>query len=126
MIMFFVQIEMKVKDTMFKYKIMITVILALLVSGCAELEVSPGKHSNLKNAPINENSRAGIVSYSKDAIDEDDERQEAYDTMAESCNGAYKILSEDLKRGNGDFLTDKDYALGLSDDRVYIRFECVN
>jgi len=124
--MVFVQIKMKVKDKMFKYNIMITVTLELLISGCAELEVSPGKHSSLKNAPINEHSRAGIVSYSKDAIDEDDERQEAYNTMSESCHGAYKILSEDLKRGNGDFLTDKDYALGLNDDRVYIRFECVN
>jgi len=112
--------------TMFNYKIMITVTLALLVSGCAELEVSPGKHSNLKNAPINEQSRVGIVSYSKDAIDEDDERQEAYDTMAESCNGAYKILNEELKRGSGDFLSDKEYTLGLNDDRVYIKFVCLN
>jgi len=117
---------MKVKDEMFKYKIMTTVTLALLVSGCAELEVSPGKHSNFKNAPINEHSRAGIVSYSKEAIDEDDERQEAYDTMSESCHGAYKILSEELKRGNGDFMSDKDYAFGLNDNRIYIRFKCMN
>ena len=110
---------------MFKYKVMITVSLVLLFLGCAELEVSPGKHSSLKNTPVNEDGRAGIVSYSKDVIDEDGERQEAYDTMAESCNGTYKILNEEIKRGNGDFLTDKDYALGLNDDRVYISFVCV-
>lgn len=111
---------------MYKYKIMIVSTLALLVSGCAELEVSPGKHSNLKNAPINENSRAGIVSYSKEAIDEDDERQEAYDTMAKSCHGAYKILKEEVKRGNGDYLDDKELIIGTSETRVYITFECVN
>jgi hypothetical protein len=122
----FVQIKMKMEDKMFKYNIMITVTLALLISGCAELEVSPGKHSNLKNAPINEHSRAGIVSYSKDAIDEDDERQEAYDTMAESCHGAYKILKEELKRGNGDYLGDKELIIGTNEARVYISFECVN
>jgi len=112
---------------MLKNKIIITVALALLVSGCANLEVSPGKKSNLKNAPLNETSRAGIVSYSKNAIDEDDERQEAYNTMAESCQGSYKILNEELKRGNGDYIGDKgDLAMGLNEDRVYIRFACVH
>ena len=110
---------------MFKTKIIITVALALLVLGCAQLEVSPGKSSNLKNAPVNEINRAGIVSYSKEAIDEEDERQEAYNTMAESCHGAYKILNEEVKRGAGDYLTDKDYVWGLDEDRVYISFACV-
>ena len=99
---------------------------ALILSGCAEMEVSPGKQNLLNNAPINESSRAGIVSYSKEVFDEDDERQEAYDEMAESCHGAYKILKEELKRGAGDYLTDKDYVLGLDEDRVYIHFVCVN
>ena len=112
---------------MLKTKIIITVALALLVSGCANLEVSPGKKSNLKNAPVNETSRAGIVSYSKNAIDEDDERQEAYNTMAESCHGAYKILKEELKRGNGDYIGDNGkLAMAMNEDRVYIRFVCVN
>ena len=100
-------------------------LLTLLVIGCTNLEVSPGKQSNFRNAPINESSRAGIVSYSKEAIDEDDERQDAYNTMAESCHGAYKILNEDVKRGSGDYLTDKEYVLGLNEDRVYISFKCV-
>jgi hypothetical protein len=110
---------------MFKTKIVIMVALALLISGCAELEVSPGKKSNLKNAPINETNRAGIVSYSKEAIDEEDERQEAYNAMSESCHGAYKILKEEVKRGAGDYMTDKDYVWGLDEDRVYISFACV-
>jgi len=110
---------------MFTYKKVMIPLLTLLVVGCTNLEVSPGKKSNLKNAPINESSRAGIVSYSKEAIDEDDERQDAYNTMAESCNGAYKILKEDVKRGAGDYITDKDYAFGLDEDRVYITFTCV-
>ena len=109
---------------MFKTKIVITVALVLLVSGCAELEVSPGR-SNLLNAPVNETSRAGIVSYSKEAISEEDERQEAYNTMSESCHGAYKILKEEVKRGTGDYMTDKDYVWGLDEDRVYISFACV-
>jgi len=110
---------------MFIYKtIMITG--ALILSGCAEMEVSPGKRNLLNNAPINESSRAGIVSYSKEVFDEDDERQEAYNTMAQSCHGAYKILKEEVKRGAGDYLTDKDYVLGLDEDRVYIHFVCVN
>jgi len=112
---------------MLKTKIIITVALALLVSGCANLEVSPGKKSNLKNAPVNETSRAGIVSYSKNAIDEDDERQEAYNTMAESCHGAYKILKEELRRGSGDYLGDDGkIIMGTNEDRVYISFACVN
>ena len=112
---------------MFKIKIAITVALLLLVSGCAELEVSPGKKSNLKNAPLNETSRAGIVSYSKNAIDEDDERQEAYNTMAESCHGAYKILKEELKRGNGDYISDNGkLTMAMNEDRVYINFVCIN
>ena len=110
---------------MFKTKIVITVALVLLVSGCAELEVSPGTRSNLLNAPVNETSRAGIVSYSKEAISEEDERQEAYNAIAESCHGAYKILNEEVKRGSGDYLTNKDYAWGLDEDRVYISFACV-
>ena len=110
---------------MFTYKKVMIPLLTLLVVGCTNLEVSPGKKSNLKNAPINESSRAGIVSYSKEAIDEDDERQDAYNTMAESCNGAYKILKEDVKRGAGDYITDKNYAFGLDEDRVYITFKCV-
>ena len=112
---------------MLKTKIIITVALALLVSGCANLEVSPGKKSNLKNAPVNETSRAGIVSYSKNAIDEDDERQEAYNTMAESCQGSYKILNEELKRGNGDYIGDNGkLTMAMNEDRVYISFVCVN
>ncbi len=112
---------------MFKTKIIITVALALLVSGCAELEVSPGKRSNLKNAPVNETSRAGIVSYSKEAINEEDERQEAYNTMAQSCHGTYKILKEELRRGSSDYLGDNGkFILGLDGDRIYIHFECVN
>jgi len=112
---------------MLKTKIIITVALALLVSGCANLEVSPGKKSNLKNAPVNETSRAGIVSYSKNAIDEDDERQEAYNTMAESCHGAYKILKEELKRGNGDYISDNGkLTMAMNEDRVYINFVCIN
>lgn len=111
---------------MLKNKIIITVALVLLVSGCAELEVSPGKKSNLLNAPVNETSRAGIVSYSKEAIDEDDERQEAYNTMAQSCHGAYKILNEELRRGSGDYLSDNGkFILGMDEDRVYIHFACV-
>jgi len=112
---------------MFIYKIiMIITMFVFLIVGCADLEVRPGKHSNLKNAPINESSRPGIVSYSKEAWQEEVERQEAYDTMSESCNGKYKILKEEVKRGAGDYLTDKDYVLGLDKDRVYITFVCVN
>jgi len=112
---------------MFKTKIMITVVLALLTSGCVELEVSPGKRSNLKNAPLNEANRAGIVSYSKEVIDDDEERQEAYTIMSESCRGSYKILKEELRRGSGDYLADNGkFILGLSGDRVYIYFACVN
>jgi len=111
---------------MIKYRKVMIPIFTLLVVGCATLEVSPGKHSNFKNAPINEGARAGIVSYSKEALIEEDERQEAYNTMAKSCNGAYKILKEEVKRGAGDYLTDKNYVLGLDEDRVYITFRCVN
>ena len=112
---------------MLKNKIIITVALVLLVSGCAELEVSPGKKSNLLNAPVNETNRAGIVSYSKEAIDENAERQEAYHTMAQSCHGAYMILNEELKRGSGDYLGDNGkFIMGLDEDRVYIHFVCVN
>jgi len=112
---------------MFRNQIIITVALALLVSGCAELEVSPGQKSNLLNAPVNETSRAGIVSYRKEAIDEDDERQEAYNTMAQSCHGSYKILNEELRRGNGDYIADNGkLAMGMDEDRVYIHFVCVN
>ena len=110
---------------MLKNKIIITIALVLLVSGCAEVEVSPGTRSNLLNAPVNETSRAGIVSYSKEAISEEDERQEAYNAMAESCHGAYKILNEEVKRGSGDYVIDKNYAWGLDEDRVYNSFACV-
>ena len=100
-------------------------VLTLLVAGCTNLEVSPGKPSHLKNAPVNEATRAGIVSYSKEALIEEDERQDAYNTMAESCHGAYKILKEEVKRGAGDYVTDKDHVFGLDEDRVYITFKCV-
>jgi len=103
------------------------VVLALLVSGCAELEVSPGKRSNLRNAPLNETTRAGIVSYSKEALDEKYERQEAYNTMAKSCHSQYEILKEEIKRGGDDYLGDDGkYVMGLDEDRVYITFSCVN
>jgi len=113
---------------MYRYKIITMMALILwLLSGCAELEVSPGKKSNLYNAPVNEYSRAGIVSYSKEAIDEDDERQEAYNTMTESCHGSYRILKEELRRGNGDYLSDNGKLnMGMDEDRVYITFVCVN
>ncbi len=110
---------------MFIYKIMIIASIALLLFGCAELEVSPGRQSHLKNAPINESSRAGIVSYSKEAVDEDAERQDAYDEMAKSCHGSYKILKEEVKKGNGDYLGDKELIIGLDDTRIYITFKCV-
>ena len=110
---------------MFKYRIITMPILTLLILGCVNLEVSPGKQSNLRNAPINELSRAGIVSYSKEVFIEENERQDAYDTMAESCNGAYRILNEEIKRGAGNYITDEDYVLGLDEDRVYISFICV-
>jgi hypothetical protein len=45
--------------------------------------------------------------------------------MSESCHGAYKILKEEVKRGAGDYVTDKDYVFGLNEDRVYITFACV-
>ena len=112
---------------MLKNKIIITVTFALLVMGCAELEVNPGQQNNLRNAPVNETSRAGIVSYSKNAIDEEDERQEAYNTMAESCHGSYRILNEELKRGNGDYIDDNgEVAFGMNEDRVYISFACIH
>ena len=110
---------------MFTYKTMIITGIALILSGCAEMEVSPGKSSHLKNAPVNESSRADIVSYSKEALDEEDERQEAYDEMAKSCHGAYKILKEEVKKGNGDYLNDKELVIGLDDTSVYITFKCV-
>lgn len=103
---------------------MITAV-ALVLSGCAEMEVSPGKQSHLNNAPVNEASRAGIVSYSKEVIDEEAERQAAYDEMAKSCHGAYKILKEEVKKGNGDYLNDRELVVGLDDTRVYITFVCV-
>ena len=111
---------------MFTYKTMIIASVALIFSGCAEVEVAPGKQSHLNNAPINESSRAGIVSYSKEAINEEEERQDAYNEMAKSCNGAYKILKEEVKKGNGDYLDDKELVIGLDDTRVYITFKCIN
>lgn len=112
---------------MFTYKTIMIAGIAMILSGCAEMEVSPGKQSHLKNAPVNESNRAGIVSYSKEAIDEDAERQEAYDEMAKSCHGAYKILKEEVKKGNGDYLGDKgELAMGMNEDRVYIHFACVH
>ena len=110
---------------MFIYKLTLMIAGALILSGCAEMEVSPGKQHHFNNAPVNESSRAGIVSYSKEAIDEDAERQEAYDEMAKSCHGAYKILKEEVKKGNGDYLNDKGLVIGLDDTRVYITFACV-
>ena len=110
---------------MFTYKTMMITSLALILSGCAEMEVAPGQQYHFNNAPVNESSRAGIVSYSKEAIDEKDERQEAYDEMAKSCHGAYKILKEEVKKGNGDYLNDRELVIGLDDTRVYITFACV-
>lgn len=109
------------------FKTITMVALALLASGCAELEVAPGKRSNLRNAPINEATRAGIVSYSKEAMDEEDERQRAYNTMAKSCNGKYKILKEELRRGSSDYFSDGGkFVMGMDEDRVYIHFTCVD
>ena len=110
---------------MFEFRPLMFLMGVLLLSGCAELEVSPGKQNEFKNAPVNEGSRAGIVSYSKEAFDQDDERQEAYDEMAKSCHGAYTILKEEVKKGNGDYLNDKDVLIGLDDTRVYITFKCI-
>ena len=110
---------------MFTYKIAIATVATLILSGCAELEVAPGNLSHLKNAPVNESSRAGIVSYSKGAFDEEDERQNAYDEMAESCHGPYKIIKEGIKKGDGDYMNGDKLVLGLDDDRVYITFKCV-
>ena len=109
---------------MYKYKFLVAITAALVVSGCAQLEVSPGKHQNLNYAPINEASRSGIVSYSKDAIYKDGERAKAYETMAKSCNGPYKIIKEEIKRGNMDMVTEGVAILNLN--RVYIHFKCVN
>ncbi len=109
---------------MVKDKIAMIIIGIFVLSGCAEMEVSPGKQNHLNNAPVNESSRAGIVSYSKEALDEDAERQEAYNEMAKSCHGAYKILKEEVKKGNGDYLGNGELLMGLDDTRVYITFAC--
>ena len=109
-----------------KDKIAMIIVGIFMLSGCAEMEVSPGKQNHLNNAPVNESSRAGIVSYSKEALDEDDERQEAYDKMAKSCQGAYKILKEEVKKGNGNYLNNEEFVMGLDDTRVYITFACVD
>ena len=112
---------------MFTHKLTPIIAGALILSGCAEMEVAPGQQHHLKNAPVNEASRAGIVSYSKEAFDEEAERQEAYDAMAKSCHGAYRILKEDVKKGDGDYINaNGDFVVGIDDDRVYITFECVD
>ena len=106
----------------------ITVASIIMLSGCVEMEVAPGKKSHFRNAPVNEKSRAGIVSYSQEALDEEDERQEAYDEMAESCHGPYQILKEEVKNESGDFIAlgkDNDYLMNTGDSRVYISFRCL-
>lgn len=109
-----------------RFSIILTGVL--LFSGCAEMEVTPGKESHLRNAPVNEKSRAGIVSYSQEALDEEGERQEAYDAMAESCHGPYQILKEEVKDESEDFIAlgkKGDYLMSTGDSRVYITFRCL-
>jgi len=102
-------------------------IFLFLFAGCvARVDKLPGSVEKLKHAPVNANEQYGVVSYDIDD-GEDGARQDAYDEMYKICNGKYKIIKEEIKKGDTAFGTkiDDNAFIMDSETRVYIKFMCV-
>jgi hypothetical protein len=93
--------------------------------------VSPPGSLNPANAPDNEASRPGIVSYSNDGLGSlrEARRKNAYKQMAESCNGHYHIDAEGPQVSGG-YVTTTPMGNGVISNSGethawYIQFSCL-
>lgn len=107
-----------------KIKILTTILL--LTSCSAKMVVKPGDTSN-KYAPINEESRPGIIRYLNEGVAsvKKARRDDAYRKMYEICSGKYKIVSEGA--ANKQQISTNAYSGVVSgnSEYIYIHFECI-
>lgn len=108
----------------------ITLLLAgiLSLTGCAaHMVVNPGAQSNSPYAPVNEDTRPGIIKYlNADARPvREARRNDAYHQMYEACSGKYRILREGMRLEGGVIMPAGDGAIYADSQDIYIEFQCV-
>lgn len=100
----------------------------LLLGGCtATMIIEPGKNKNSAYAPVNENSRYGLIKYYFSVFDYANQarREDAYKQMYEVCGGKYKIITEEVKSEGGTAMPLGDRTIYHDSQYIYIEFECV-
>lgn len=102
-------------------------LAVLLVTGCHAKMISSAAPSTDPNAPVNEGSRLGLVSYKTDGAGfvREKRREHAYKQMHESCGGPYRIVSEGDQVEGGVVVAGEHVAVSKARHVWYIQYACV-
>lgn len=108
-------------------------VAASILCGCrASMVTPPGGAVSMKNAPVNEASRPGVVRYLNQGASTviKKRRQDAYNQMTKACSGSYAIDSESEKEDGSSTTDITATRTGVQADTYkskywYIAFHCV-
>lgn len=110
------------------YISLVLLCVSLVLAGCgARMVVPAGGAGRTAYAPLNEQARAGIVSYlNAGALPvRDARRASAYKQMYAQCHGRYRIVAEGTSNDGGSSI---HWGYGIithqTNQHVYIRFVC--
>jgi len=111
-------------------KTLVLIGMMALITGCSSVElVRAPQRGNVDYAPVNDNERAGVVKYSLEGSGSsvEDRREEAYEKMHDTCEGDYRITSQEVRKDGKLVRTDAGRGMvGPADDQeLFIQFKCV-
>ena len=114
-----------------RHNSIVATVVVVGLTGCAvataTLIQAPGSVDRpAANAPVNQDSRPGVIRYKKSGILAAQRRDDAYSQMSALCAGKYRIESEGSQtRATGAVVTSPTTASVINTEYWYINFSCV-
>ena len=91
----------------------VSLVLVLLLSGCAHNVKDPTSDASSPYAPSNASSY-GVVKYRSGTLVDKSSRENALKMMFEKCNGKYEIIDESIS----------PFGIMPADQFVFIKYRC--
>lgn len=114
-------------DAMLILPICFSLVVVIAITACSAQMVSlPGATSSSPYAPVNEESRLGMVKYLNTGADNviQQRREDAYKQMYAACNGKYRIDAEGPRTEGGVVMPVGKSIIYDETQYWYIQFSC--
>ncbi len=112
---------------MTRTKVPLAIVGVLSLAGCMSAEMVSSPTSGSAYAPVNENTRSGVVKYLNDGAGfvRKQRREDAYKQMHDACGGGYRIDAEGSNAEGGTIVSSGSGSVWAQSTYWYIQFSCI-